>query len=140
MKSWRRPSDQGHRTKAHCRRGLAGAGIALMLIIVAATVLAACGGSTTTTSGGPATSSASGPQVIMKNTAYNPATLTIKVGQTVTWVNQDPMQHDVVANKGEFKSSLLASGGTFSFKFTQAGTYAYYCSIHPNMLGTIIVQ
>ena len=140
MKSWRRPSDQAHRSTTRWHGKLAGAGIALMLIMVAATVLAACGGSTSTTSGGPATSSASGPQVIMKNTAYDPATLTIKVGQTVTWVNQDSTQHDVVANKGEFKSSLLASGGTYGFKFTQAGTYTYYCSIHPNMLGTIIVQ
>lgn len=128
-----RPKTRGHR----CRR-LVGAGVAVMIIALTL-VVAGCGGSTTTT-GGPATSSAGGPQVIMKNIAYIPSTLTIKVGQTVTWVNQDSTQHDVVANKGEFKSGLFNQGGTFSFTFTKAGTYPYYCSIHPNMTGTTIVQ
>ena len=118
---------------------LAEAGIAVATLMILSVVFAGCGASTTTT-GGPATSSAGGLQVIMKNIAYDPASLTFKVGQTVTWVNQDSTQHDVVANKGAFKSGLLQTGGTLSFTFTKAGTYQYYCSIHPNMNGTIIVQ
>ena len=128
------------RTRMHRRWYVVGAGVAVMMLALLV-IVAGCGGSsTTTTAVGPATSTAGGPQVIMKNIAYVPATLTIKVGQTVTWVNQDSVQHDVVANKGEFKSGLFGQGSTFSFTFTTAGTYAYYCSIHPHMLGTIIVQ
>ena len=79
-------------------------------------------------------------EVVMKNIMFVPDTVTIKVGQTVTWVNQDNTQHDVVANQGEFKSKLFGQGQSFSFTFTKAGTYKYYCSIHPQMLGTVIVQ
>ena len=126
-------------------RGHISVGAALVLIIVAVLLAAGCGGSATpttapATSVGPTTSSAGGTQVAMKNIAFDPPTLTIKVGQAVTWVNQDSAQHDVVANNGEFKSSLFGAGGTFSFTFTKAGTYPYYCSIHPHMTGTIIVQ
>jgi plastocyanin len=108
------------------------------------------GGSTSATTAGSGTTpttvatgsagSGSTVQVIMSNKAYDPATVTIKVGDTVTWVNQDSPQHDVVADNGEFKSSLFDKGGTFSFTFTKAGTYPYHCSIHPGMNGTVVVQ
>ena len=122
-------------------------------VVVAATVLifafgllaAACGGGSsgttaTTAETGTTTGGGTTAQVIMKNRAYDPATVTIKVGDTVTWVNQDAPQHDVVADNGEFKSKLFDKGGAFSFTFTKAGTYPYHCSIHPGMTGTVIAQ
>lgn len=135
---WRRPQGSWHRS--HTRLGAA-----LVVIIGAALLVTGCGGSATATTapatgGGTTTSSATGSQVVMKNIAFDPPTLTIKVGQAVTWVNQDSVQHDVVANNGEFKSNLFGAGGTFSFTFTKVGTYPYYCTIHPHMTGTIIVQ
>ena len=106
-------------------------------------LLAGCGGSaaTVTTAGGTPTSAAgNATQVIMTNRSYQPQQITVKVGATVTWVNQDAPQHDVVADGGEFKSNLFDKGGTFSFTFTKAGTYPYHCSIHPGMVGTVVVQ
>jgi plastocyanin len=131
--------------KTHSRVALA----ALVLLTLVFTLLvAACGsGSTVTTAatGGATTTvtNATGGdviQVIMTNRSYDPATVTIKVGDTVTWVNQDQPQHDVVADNGEFKSQLFDLGQTFSFTFTAAGTYPYHCSIHPGMTGTVTVQ
>jgi amicyanin len=128
---------------------------AVAVIIVAISVLvAACGngGSSDTTattattapsSGSSTTASAGGGsevKVIMTNRSYDPETVTIKVGDTVTWVNEDAPQHDVVADNGEFKSDLFDKGQTFSFTFTKAGTYPYHCSIHPGMTGTVIVE
>lgn len=117
---------------------------AVRLVVLAALLLtfgllAGCGGATT--SGSSATSAAgNAAQVIMTNRNYDPQQVTIKVGDTVTWVNQDAPKHDVVADNGEFKSDLFDKGGTFSFTFTKAGTYPYHCSIHPGMVGTVVVQ
>ncbi len=101
-----------------------------------ATTAPSSGSSTTT----PANSGGSEVEVIMTNRSYDPETVTIKVGDTVMWVNEDAPQHDVVADNGEFKSDLFDKGQTFSFTFTQAGTYPYHCSIHPGMTGTVIVE
>lgn len=99
-------------------------------------LLAGCGNSPTPTT----TAASAALQVIMTNRTYVPQQIAIKVGDTITWVNQDAPQHDVVADNGEFKSSLFDRGGTFSFTFTKAGTYPYHCSIHPGMVGTVVVQ
>jgi len=81
--------------------------------------------------------------VTIKNFAFSPAILTIKTGTTVTWTNQDGAPHQVASDPGTpvaFSSDSLANGASFQFTFTQPGTYAYYCTIHPSMKGTIIVQ
>lgn len=80
--------------------------------------------------------------VDIKDYAYAPATITIKIGDTVTWTNQDGVGHDVVADNPSDdapNSALLDKGETYSFKFTKAGTYTYHCSPHPYMKGTVIV-
>jgi amicyanin len=76
------------------------------------------------------------------NFAYSPATLTITVGDTVTWTNHDSAPHNVVVSDGpeKFTSPTLQTGQSFSYTFTKAGTYAYYCSIHPNMKASVTVQ
>ncbi|MDE1853861.1 MAG: cupredoxin family copper-binding protein [Thaumarchaeota archaeon] len=70
---------------------------------------------------------------------YLPANFTAKVGQSVTWVNRDASAHTVTSTSGVFDSGIIASGATYSFTFTEPGTYQYYCTIHPWMKGTITV-
>ena len=126
---------------------------ALSVLLVVGVLAASCsggtggglygGGGSTTTTGTPGTTTASGAggaQVVMKNTAFDPATVTIKAGESVTWTNEDPMNHTVTADNGEFDSGNLGQGATFSFTFDKAGTYPYHCSIHPTMKGTVVVQ
>ena len=81
-----------------------------------------------------------GSQVVMDNYLFNPATLTIKVGTTVTWINHDDDPHTVDSTQGKFKSSTLNKGDKFEFRFTEAGEYPFYCRFHPKMTGKIIVQ
>lgn len=72
--------------------------------------------------------------------AFQPGSLEVAAGTTVTWTNDDPAPHTVTAADGSFDSGTLASGATFSQVFDQAGTFAYACAIHPTMTGTIIVS
>jgi plastocyanin len=116
--------------------------VALSVLLVIGVLAASCGGGTggTTASTPSSTEGTGGAQVVAKNLAFDPATVTIQAGESVTWTNQDSMNHTVVADNGEFESGALANGATFSFKFDQAGTYTYHCSIHPSMAGTVVVQ
>lgn len=92
------------------------------------------------TSTGGGTSSSGAVAVSMKNIAFSPATVTVKVGQKVTWTNEDSVQHNVISQSGEkISSPNFGQGATFSFTPTKAGTIAYVCTIHPGMNGKIIV-
>jgi plastocyanin len=77
--------------------------------------------------------------VIIKNFAFNPENLTVKVGTTVTWINEDSVNHTVKSIDDLFKSKL-ESGQSFNYTFNATGTYNYICDIHPNMQGNIIVE
>lgn len=77
--------------------------------------------------------------------AFSPATLTVSVGTTVTWTNMTGAPHTVTSNDGKsfdsgINTPIGAQGGTFSFTFTKAGTFAYHCQFHTFMMGTIIVK
>jgi plastocyanin len=78
--------------------------------------------------------------VTIQNFAFNPASLTVAVGTTVTWTNQDSAGHTVTADDGSFGSDTLASGATFTQTFSKAGTVAYHCNIHKTMTATIVVK
>ena len=80
------------------------------------------------------------PQVIIDNYAFSPAPLTVKVGTTVTWINQDDDPHTVDSTQGKFKSATLNKGDRFEFRFTEAGEFPFFCRFHPKMTGKIIVQ
>ena len=82
----------------------------------------------------------SGPQVTIDNFTFSPKTLTVTVGSTVTWINQDDTPHRVASVDKVFASDALDTGDRYSYRFTAPGTYRYYCSIHPRMTATIIVQ
>ena len=79
-------------------------------------------------------------QIQISGFAFNPNSLTIKVGDTVTWTNLDSAAHTVVADDGSFKSDRLITGATFQYTFNTAGTFTYKCGIHASMTGTLIVQ
>jgi plastocyanin len=77
--------------------------------------------------------------VHIDNFVFEPAQLTVKVGQTVTWTNRDDIPHTVVC-AGKFRSKAMDTDGTFSFTFTAAGEYKYFCSLHPHMTGAVKVE
>jgi len=86
---------------------------------------------------GPA--AAASATVKIENFTFNPAAVTVKVGATVTWVNGDDIPHTVVAKDKSFKSTVLDTGDRFSFTFTKPGQFEYFCSLHPQMTGRVMV-
>ncbi|MCR4340371.1 MAG: cupredoxin family copper-binding protein [Gemmatimonadaceae bacterium] len=79
-------------------------------------------------------------RVNIKDLAFSPATLRIKVGQTVEWVNGDPLAHTVTADDKSWGSGFLNQGGRYSHRFTSAGAFPYHCEPHPQMKATVIVE
>ena len=83
---------------------------------------------------------ASAAEVKIDNFSFGPASLTIAAGTKVTWTNRDDIPHTVVSDDKVFKSPVLDTDEKFSYTFTKAGTYPYFCSLHPKMTGKVIVQ
>jgi len=80
-------------------------------------------------------------QVDITNFAYNPETITISAGQSITWTNQDEAMHTVTGKDRDFlQSGTLNQGDTFTQTFDEPGTYEYFCEFHPNMKGIIVVE
>ncbi len=85
-------------------------------------------------------SAAGAVKVTMKDIAFNPKTVTVPVGGEVEWINEDDVDHNVVADSGaDFKSDNFGKGGTYKYSPTKAGTITYECTLHPGMTGTIQV-
>ena len=78
-------------------------------------------------------------KVSIDNFTFSPASIIVKVGDTVTWTNHDDIPHAVVS-AGKFRSKALDTDNSFSFTFTAAGDYPYFCSLHPHMTGTVKVE
>jgi len=78
-------------------------------------------------------------QVTIDNFTFTPAELKVKVGDTVTWTNHDDIPHTVVS-AGKFRSKAMDTDNSFSFTFTSAGDYKFFCSLHPHMTGMIKVE
>jgi plastocyanin len=79
-------------------------------------------------------------QIVIKDFAFTPNSLTVKAASTVTWVNKDDEPHSMVSDTGLFRSGAVDTNETYSFKFDKPGTYPYHCALHPRMVATIIVQ
>ena len=84
--------------------------------------------------------SAANAAVKIDNFVFGPQTLTVPVGATVTWTNKDDIPHTAVSTDGVFKSKVMDTDEKFSYTFDKAGTYSYFCSIHPKMTGKVVVQ
>jgi plastocyanin len=127
----------------------------LSLILLAVFMLAACGPKSAPAPSGtlppislpPVTAATSIPpaplsgnvDVTIAGFAFSPDALTVKVGTTVKWTNQDAAGHTVTADDNSWGSGNLEQGASFSFTFSQAGTFTYHCSVHPSMKATITV-
>lgn len=88
----------------------------------------------------PRAGRAEGSEVGIDNFVYNPQQITVKAGTTVTWVNHDDIPHTVTSKTGVFRSKALDTDDKFSFTFATAGTFPYFCALHPHMTGTIVVE
>jgi plastocyanin len=136
------------------RRLLVGAGS----LLIATGTLAGCGPSAESAATTPSSMAAApaGPVIDLSSLMFQPAETTVQVGTTVTWRNDEPITHTVTSGSfrgvdkttglrssqkpdGRFETKLTGNGKTFSFTFTQPGTYTYYCDIHQGMNATITV-
>jgi plastocyanin len=81
-----------------------------------------------------------GMAVKIDNFTFGPQRLTVPVGATITWTNEDDIPHTVVSTTMAFRSKALDTDDKFSFTFTTPGSYDYFCSLHPHMTGTIVVE
>lgn len=81
-------------------------------------------------------------EVKIDNFSFSPAVLTVPAGTTVTWTNRDDIPHTVVSSDDPkaFKSKVLDTDEKFAFTFSKPGTYPYFCSVHPKMVGKVVVQ
>ncbi len=114
-------------TRHPSRRGLAlGAGLCLAGAVAIA----------------PLSEAASADEVRIEHFGFHPATMTVAAGTRVTWVNRDETPHTILGAgmPAAFKSGALDTGDKFAFVFANPGSYKYFCSIHPQMVGTIVVK
>ena len=119
----------------------------LALGIVALAATAGCGSSysggaptsPSPTGGGSAVSIVAGASS-MTTTAYAPNPIVVSAGGTVTWTNNDTTAHTATADDGAWTSGTIAAGGKYSRTFPSAGTFAYHCTFHRGMIGTVTVQ
>lgn len=114
-------------------------GLTTLLAVVILTC--ACGPTPKKPGGGGKTSSASGSTTVnVKNFSFDPHNLTVTKGTKITWKFEDSTDHTVTANDKSFTSKKLKSGGMYSFTFNTPGKYAYICSIHQYMTGSVTVK
>jgi plastocyanin len=125
----------------------------LLSAVVALALMGACGGA----AGGPETSGSVAVEVV--NISFAPADLEVEVGTDVTWTNEDESVHHTVTSgepgdngvpgvseskpsqpDGTFDGDLADAGADFTFTFTEAGTYAYFCRVHPSMTARVVVR
>ncbi len=78
--------------------------------------------------------------VAIDNFTFNPQRITVQAGSTVTWTNKDDIPHAVVASDRAFRSKVLDTDDSYAFTFTTPGIYEYFCSLHPHMTGTVVVE
>lgn len=108
--------------------------IAILAILVVTVLIAGCTQQNPPPTGNPNT-------VTIKSFAFNPSTLTVSAGTTVTWTNEDPTIHTVTSDSGnELDSGQIPSGQSYSHKFNTSGTFSYHCSIHTSMKAQIVVE
>jgi plastocyanin len=89
----------------------------------------------------PAWAQGQAKTVAIENFTFDPPTLTVKTGTTVTWTNKDDIPHGIASSSNNFtRSKALDTDDSFSFTFSKPGTYQYFCYIHPHMVGTVVVE
>ena len=124
--------------------------VRLSLLTIVSMLMVGCGGGYSSSPSSPTSPSspaaATSPVSIPVNasglgtSAFSPNPLTVPVGTTVRWTNNDTISHNATSNTNVWASGNLAAGAHFDFTFQTAGTYPYHCTIHPGMVGTVVVQ
>src|ERR1700740_1527960 len=109
----------------------------VVMPVVIAMLLLVAGSSRVTATDPPCAANA---PVKIDNFVFGPQSITVPVGTTVTWTNSDDIPHTAVSTDGVFKSKVIDTDEKFSYTFTKAGTYSYYCSVHPKMTGQVVVK
>ena len=113
---------------------------ATALALVMAWSLSSCSSKSNPTSSGGGGNPPPANMVDISGSAFNPGTISVKAGTTVTWTNKDNVSLTVTSDNGAFTSSgTLGNGATYQFMFATAGSYLYHCAIHPSMTGTVTV-
>lgn len=108
--------------------------IVVALLVLSGSVLLGMSGAQ------PQSSGAGRSEVTIDNFSFTPSTVTVSVGTAVRWTNRDDIPHTVVSDDKIFKSRALDTDEEFTYTFTKAGTYNYFCSLHPKMTAKIVVQ
>jgi plastocyanin len=93
--------------------------------------------------GNTGTGGTTGPganEVFIQGMAFNPKLISVIAGTTITWTNKDAIAHTVTSSTGLFNSGSIGANATFSFTFATAGSYSYYCAIHPSMTASVTVN
>jgi plastocyanin len=118
----------------------------LALVLVTVVALSSCGSNSTPTMPSASSGNTNGTPItivsgaqVLTTTAYNPNPLTITAGTTVTWTNQDSTTHTATSDTGVFNGTV-GPNQQYSFTFPNKGTFTYHCSLHPNMVASVIVQ
>lgn len=88
----------------------------------------------------PIASPGAGTPIEIRSFAFNPPTINVPLGGSLTWTNRDPIPHTATADDGTFNSNPLSNGQSYSYTFDQAGSFAYVCVFHPYMKGTVVVE
>ena len=125
--------------------------LSLRLVMVSSLIAltVACGGYSSEPSPTPTATPGNGPATAVTipsnaetlgNRAYAPDNLSVDVGTTVTWTNNDFVDHTTTSDGTGWNSGVVAPGGKFSVTFQSAGTFPYHCTIHPGMVGTVVVR
>jgi plastocyanin len=108
----------------------------VLTVLITAMIFISCSKSNSYNSGNMTPAAAT---VSIKNMAFNPGSLSVTAGATVTWTNSDTTIHTVTADDGSFNSGNIAIGATYSRAFSSAGTFSYHCTVHPEMTGKVVV-
>ena len=112
-----------------------------LLVLAIAVVIAAAGCSSSGDGGTPTAGDGDDGVVNVKDFAFNPGTITVATGTEVTWTNDETgVAHTTTSNDDVWKSGVLQPGDEFSSTFAEPGTFTYFCSIHPSMTATVVVE
>lgn len=119
----------------------------LTAVLIATTFFAACGGNSSSPSTTPSPAPSGSTTVTISSgassqttTAFGADPLMIPAGTTISWLNGDNTTHTATADASQWNSGDIPPGGRFNFTFASPGRFDYHCQIHPNMIGTIVVQ
>ncbi|MFI4973037.1 MAG: cupredoxin family copper-binding protein [Caulobacterales bacterium] len=111
-----------------------------MTRLTRARVIGACVALAALIVAGVALAQGAAPTVTISNFTFDPAAITVPVGTQVTWVNGDDVPHTVVAVDHSFRSRAFDTDERYSYTFTKPGVYEYFCSLHPHMVGKVVVR